>query len=254
MGARPSFPVVGPGFARRTRARSGRRRAVREGRLRGVAVRSGRRRLLFADESEASVRDLAAMMLTISDNTATDLLAARAGLDRVAATLAELGLAGTVIPCTLREMLDAVGREAGLAGWAELAAAPDMGERLRGPLRAIHTIRTTPADMARLLRLIWRGEAGPEEACAAVRELMARQVTRQRLAMGFPHDVRVAAKSGSLFGVVRNEIGVVRLPDGRRYAAAVFTRAERPYVNEHAINAAIGAAAAAAVQALRGEC
>ena len=77
---------------------------------------------------------------------------------------------------------------------------------------------------------------------------MGRQVTRQRLALGFPrHGVRVAAKSGTWIGLIRNEAGVITMPDGRRYAAAVFTRADRQWDREHEINAAIGAAAALAV-------
>jgi beta-lactamase class A len=82
--------------------------------------------------------------------------------------------------------------------------------------------------------------------------MMARQVTRQRLALGFPrHGFQVAAKSGSLLGVIRNEAGVITMPGGHRYAVAVFTRADRPYHNEHEINAAIGTAAARAVEYLR---
>ncbi|WP_459184983.1 hypothetical protein [Streptomyces sp.] len=50
--------------------------------------------------------------------------------------------------------------------------------------------------------------------------------------------------------MVRNEVGVIAYPDGRRYAAAVFTRS-RPGSDEAPINAAIGAAAARAVSALR---
>ena len=73
--------------------------------------------------------------------------------------------------------------------------------------------------------------------------MMSRQVTRQRLALGFPRSgIQIAAKSGSLLGVIRNEIGVITMPDGQRYAAAVFTRADRPWDNEHEINAAIGTA------------
>ncbi len=64
--------------------------------------------------------------------------------------------------------------------------------------------------------------------------------------------MRVAAKSGSLAGVVRNEIGVISHPDGRRYAAAVFTRS-RPGSDEVAINAVIGTAAALAVATLRAD-
>jgi len=83
-----------------------------------------------------------------------------------------------------------------------------------------------------------------------VRALMARQVTRHRIASGFRPPVKVAAKSGSLLGVVRNEIGVISYPDGRQYAAAVFTRSQ-PGSDDAAISRAIGTATAQAVTALR---
>ena len=56
------------------------------------------------------------------------------GLDRLHATLAELGLPRTVIPVTLQEELDSIAREAGFAGWAELEAAdlpPDEEQRVQ---------------------------------------------------------------------------------------------------------------------------
>lgn len=77
---------------------------------------------------------------------------------------------------------------------------------------------------------------------------MGRQLTRHRLAAGFAHPVRVAAKSGGLMGVVRNEVGVIEFPDGAAYVAAIFTRASAPGASD----GAIGAAAAAAVASLRG--
>lgn len=106
--------------------------------------------------------------------------------------------------------------------------------------------------MATLLRLIWSDQAGPAVACARVRELMARQLTRHRLAAVFGPPARVAAKSGGLVGVVRNEVGVIEYPDGRGYAAAVFTQARPSWPGDAAINAVIGTAAAAAVSALAG--
>ena len=178
------------------------------------------------------------------------------------ATAAGLGLTATTIPFTLRDMLDSMGQDAGFADWADLAAATASAASIEDTeslqekvlssraMRPATAIATTAADMARLLALIWRDEAGPAEACAQVRGLMARQVTRHRLAMGFARDVRVAAKSGSLAGVVRNEIGGVETPDGRRFAAAVFTRAHRPWLNENKINRTIGAAASLAVERL----
>jgi beta-lactamase class A len=220
---------------------------------------------VFADDALVSVRDLAAMMLTVSDNTATDVLIDRVGLDSIHATLASLGLARTVIPAPLREVLDSIGQDAGLAGWADLERAAQAspadelpaGDQLVLRARALdprQALRTTAREMATLLRLIWRDQAGPPPVCAPIRRAMSLQVTRQRLALGFPsRGVQIAAKSGSLMGVIRNEVGVVTMPDGRCYAAAVFTRADRPPDSEHQINAVIGAAAAHAVGRLRGQ-
>ena len=217
---------------------------------------------VFADEAELSVRDLALMMMAVSDNAATDILISLAGLDSINATLASLGLRATVIPGTEQAELDSIGQDVGYAGWNDLirASARFTAEEDRriqdGFLRARaltpeHAIRTTAREMATLLRLIWRDEAGPAEACAQVRQMMARQVTRQRLALGFPRaGVQVAAKSGSLLGIIRNEVGVITMPGVHRCAVAVFTRADRPYQNEHEINAAIGASAAQAVESL----
>jgi len=218
---------------------------------------------VFSDAAELSVRDLALLMLTVSDNAATDVLTGLVGLDSVNATLAGLGLAGTVIPVRLAEYLDWIGQDAGFAGWADLARRTESlppAEARRVIARAIAgrafdpytAIRSTARETAALLRLIWRDEAGPPEACAPVRAMMGRQVTRQRLALGFPGTgTQVAAKSGSLLGIIRNEAGVITCPDGRRYAVAVFTRAAEPWEREHEINAAIGAAAAHAVDFLR---
>jgi beta-lactamase class A len=105
--------------------------------------------------------------------------------------------------------------------------------------------------MTRLLALLWTDQAGPAAACGRVRDLMARQLTRNKIASGFGRDVNVAAKSGGLMGVVRNEIGVVSFRDEPAYAVAVFTRADAPSTDERLVNRAIGAAAAEAVGQLR---
>ncbi len=217
---------------------------------------------LYRDDVVVSLRDLVVAMLTISDNPATDALLHRIGTDAVNATSARLGLAGTVITADLDEIINSIGRDAGFSDWAALAswaAQPhrrderdDLARRVLavGALDPLRTSRTTPRDMTRLLRLIWSDQAGPPAACQRVREVMSRQLTRHRLASAFGPPARVAAKSGSLVGVVRNEVGVISYRDGRGYAAAVFTRALRPWQNESAIDAVIGAAAAAAIAGL----
>jgi beta-lactamase class A len=217
---------------------------------------------LFEDDAEISLRDLVVLMLTISDNPATDVLVGRVGVDAVNATAARLGLGGTVVESDLRTMLDSIGQDLGREGWQDAVAwvtAASPGERAGATERMVASraldpekgTRTTPRDMATLLRLIWTDRAGLAAACARVRSVMGHQLTRHRIASGFRPPVQVAAKSGGLLGVVRNEIGVISYPDGRWYAAAVFTRS-RPGSDEVAINAAIGAATARAVASLHG--
>jgi beta-lactamase class A len=104
--------------------------------------------------------------------------------------------------------------------------------------------------MSELLSLVWRDEAGPAEACAEVRRIMALQVWPHRLSSGFPDGVRVAGKTGTLV-TIRNEAGVVTYPDGGRYAVAVFTLASSLAFQQPAIDAAIGTAARMADDALR---
>lgn len=217
---------------------------------------------LYADDVEASARDLVVAMLTISDNVATDALLALVGIDACNETARTLGLTGTVIVSDLRSMIDELAHAAGFASWSELAAAlsratPDELTRLQ---RRVYTCdaldpqratRTTPRDMCRLLRAIWTGEAAPADGCTNLRRLMGRQLTRDRLAAGFAPPMRVSAKSGGLVGLIRNEIGVIEYPDGRWYAAAVFTQANSPASGDEAIDAVIGQAAAKAVGLLR---
>src|SRR5215472_6990287 len=49
------------------------------------------------DEAELSLRDLARLMISVSDNAATDVLLARVGVDAVNARLRRLGLTETLI-------------------------------------------------------------------------------------------------------------------------------------------------------------
>jgi beta-lactamase class A len=219
---------------------------------------------LYSDDVTASLRDLVVAMMTISDNAASDAVLHTVGIAAVNTRAAELGLGGTIVVSDLATMIEALAVDTGFASYAAMTDwigcdhAPDeiraVEVRIASSraLTPTSTTRTTPRDMAELLRLIWTDRAGPPEACRRIRTLMGRQLTRNRIASGFPHRVRVAAKSGGLMGVVRNEVGVIELPDGDAYVAAIFTSASGPDADDAEINRAIGAAAAAAVATLRG--
>lgn len=193
---------------------------------------------LMQDQVTMSVRDLVVAMLTISDNVATDYLVDLAGLDRINQTTAALGLGGTEIASDVGGMLEAVAQEVGFRRFADMAAhsperdGPPSDDEVKrkiaesatlDPARGTHT---TASDAVSLLQAIWTDRAGSAAACARVRTIMAKQLARDRIASGFEPSATVAAKSGALLGVVRNEAGVVTYPDGSRFAVAVFTRKE----------------------------
>jgi beta-lactamase class A len=210
---------------------------------------------VMLDDVEVSLRDLAFLMMSVSDNTATDVLMERVGVDRIAATLASLGLRETVVGADCAQLLAGLAADLGIdldAPEEDLALAaidPAVYASARA-LRATETNRTTAREMTELLSLIWRGEAGPPEACAEVRRIMALQVWPHRLSSGFPDGVSVAGKTGTLPGI-RNEVGVVTYPDGNSYAVAVFTRSRSYASQQPAMDAAIGTAASMAVAHLQ---
>ncbi|MFI7291253.1 serine hydrolase [Streptomyces anulatus] len=209
-----------------------------------------------ADDVELSLRDLAFFAISVSDNSAADLLLARVGLDTVRLLAEELGLDRTRVVGGPRDVLESMLAEVGARDEAEFAlryrALPDDRKRRLGVLDPLRTNASTPRDITGLLRLVWRDEAGPPEACARVRELMGRQAFRHRLVSGFPDEATIAAKTGTLPGL-HMEAGVVRYPDGGLYAVAVFARTRELAASRTAVDAAIGATARIAVDFLRGK-
>ncbi|GAA3224318.1 serine hydrolase [Actinocorallia longicatena] len=208
---------------------------------------------VLLDDVEMSLRDLTCLMITVSDNTAADAVLARVGVDAVNAAAAELGLPGTRIVGTARDLHDSLLADSGAADYTELwtkLGEPGVLDGLSA-LDPARSGRSTPREMTRLLSMIWRDEAAPAAECAAMRRLFSLQVWPHRLASGFPYDdVLVSGKTGTL-PTLRNEIGVVEYPDGTRYALAVFTRSPHPTAVHPKADAAIGTAARLAVHHLR---
>lgn len=182
----------------------------------------------FRDAATVSLRDLAFLVLTISDNAATDEILRVVGVDAVNARLAACGCDRTAIVGDLATMLDEVADDLGFSSYQELLSAQrgELGDaaKARGTdhpridqcraLDVAHATRSTPRDMTTLLAAIWADTAGPRDACQRLREVMGQHLGG-RFGRVAPDDVNVAAKGGALFGRIRNEIGVLRYTDAK---------------------------------------
>lgn len=91
------------------------------------AVRTGGSGVLQAlsDNAVLTVEDLLTLMITVSDNTAANLLIDRIGLDEINQFMTDIGLGQTMLQ---RKMMD---RKAAAAGLENITSAADMAECLR---------------------------------------------------------------------------------------------------------------------------
>ncbi|MEW6546800.1 MAG: serine hydrolase [Bacillota bacterium] len=178
-------------------------------------------------------RDLVALMLAVSDNTATNLLIDRLGFDAINATARALGLAQTVLQ---RKMMDFGARAAGRDNFMSATdAARLLGLLARGAQGAPNGAprdRRGEGTAAARAAADRRGEgtaaaraAGNRQISAAsCRELLAvleKQQFNHKLPSLLP-GVRCAHKTGELPGL-EHDAGVVYLADGRPLVVAVFT-------------------------------
>ena len=177
------------------------------------------------DGLDPTLRDLAVLMMSVSDNTATDLLLDRVGKDRVEATMDGYGLSSIRIPFDIREMLmELVDMDHSKPGGYDelrrlLRLSAGSGGRSLIPSQAD---RSTPADMCRLLELVESRAILDADACSAIVELMKRIQSGTRLPGLLPKGTVVAHKTGS-YRRVKNDVGIVYAPNGP-YAVAIFAR------------------------------
>lgn len=210
---------------------------------------------IMRDPITGTLRDLAWLMMGISDNAATDFICDQLGFDAITKTLRSLGIERTTITGDCRDLFATMVTDLGYRSFDEFGGEPLTWEQFANvracdPERTIH--QSTPRDMTTLLSLIWDDKAASPEACADVRSILGLQVWPHRLASGFPEDeVKTSGKTGTLPSI-RNEVGVVEYGSGGRYAVATFTRANTLANKNPAADAVIGRAARIAVDHFRG--
>jgi beta-lactamase class A len=163
--------------------------------------------------------DLLYLMMSISDNTATNLLIDVVGMDAVNAVMADLGMVGS----TLGRKMMGVASEAGRENWA-------VADEFAGMVAALFDRRAASA-----------------ESCARMLAVLELQQNERRIARHLPRENRPrwGSKTGSLEGVC-NDVGFVMTPRGPLVLAVFCEAVADPLEGERVI----GDVAAAALRCL----
>ncbi len=140
-----------------------------------------------------TLRDLATMMVAVSDNSATNVLIDRVGMENVNALMDSLGLAHTRLR---RKMMD-------------LNAAGEGRENV-----------STPAEMMALLESLYRGKVFNQQLTTDFFKMLSIH-KESFIPRDLPEGLKVANKPGELEGV-RNDSGIVFV-ENRPYVICVMT-------------------------------
>ena len=167
-----------------------------------------------------SVANLIEVMIVHSDNTATDnLMALAGGAPAVTAWLREIGIKGMSVDrstAQLSAQIEAILEAAGSDSDPSNPAIPAFDADPRD--------HTTPNEMLRLLILLDEGKVLKPQSRDFLLAVMGRTVTGPGRIKGLlPAGTPVAHKTGTVGGIA-NDAGFVTLPDGRRFAVAIFTK------------------------------
>ena len=182
----------------------------------------------FAVGLAPTYRDLIMQMIITSDNTATDILINRLGLERVNAMLAELGYRETRLRATtgalfrgVWEQLDSAharlrDREVYQRGFPGDSAAPARTFAFEGDSTK-WLGRTTAREISRLLEQIHSGELASREHSDEMIRILRRQFYSSRLPrfLGFQRGVSgVAHKTGDWPPYAGNDVGIIYTAGG----------------------------------------
>jgi len=139
--------------------------------------------------------EVADKMMVVSDNTATNMLIARlGGIDALNQRFRSWGLTAT----TLRNPL------------------PDIPG----------TNTTTPKELVQVMGMVSKGQLVSNTMSQRIFEIMARNQRRHLLPKGLGAGAKIANKTGYI-GAMLGDVGLIELPTGKRYIAAVMVQRPR---------------------------
>jgi beta-lactamase class A len=179
-------------------------------------------------------RDLITQMIITSDNTATDIMIAKVGRDRVNRMLDSLGYKQTLLQTTTGRLFRAVWEAADTAATSlsdreifERGFPTDSG----APRRMAAFVadprwwlgRTTARETSRLLEQLERGQLAGRRATEEMRNILRRQFYASRLPLRIRGRAAIGHKTGDWPPYLANDVGIIYAPSGPIVISAFTT-------------------------------
>jgi serine-type D-Ala-D-Ala carboxypeptidase (penicillin-binding protein 5/6) len=173
----------------------------------------------FSPGSQLSLETIARLMITYSDNTATNLIADHIGLSATTVAMKELGLQET-------QLHSKVFRR-------DTSIAPERSQKYG-------LGSTTAAEMLRLLELLHRNEVASEESCEKILAHLLTCDDRSKLMRFLPESIQGYHKTGAV-NESRTDAGLFHTPNGS-IAMVVLTseNQDKSWGNSNAAEILIG--------------
>jgi beta-lactamase class A len=189
-----------------------------------------------------TVRDALELMIIQSDNTATDMIFARAGGPaHVTATMKQLGFNSIVATGTAFDWFRALA-EAGDPAYGRYAPEelfihgfPETltdAEVERFHFEGKHPFGLSSArEMGRLLEMIATNKAASEKSCKEMMRMMGQQQMRTRIPRFMMDDASTPHKTGDFPPYIANDVGFINTPSAR-VVVVFFSAHHRGYYQE----------------------
>ena len=184
---------------------------------------------LMQDEPEISLRDYCRMMITISDNMATDLLMEKVGIPNINAFLDRLGCPNTRTSVTMgryhyrmtyqddlptnraNDILQAQASADGVNDYKSISYSDSPENNV-----------AAPGEMGGLMKRLHEGTLVSADASFEMLEMMKNARELRMIRRDLPREIVVAQKSGSS-GRIKGNVGIVYLPSGPMIVSAFAT-------------------------------
>ncbi len=151
----------------------------------------------LADGTDLTVRNLAILMVIVSDNTATNLILDRISADAVNDYLDSIGIHDTR---SNRKVRGDGSQLKDPSGWSKAGLLEENKKYGLGV--------STPRDMVRILEMLEQGKIVSPDASADILGIMKMQQVRSGIGRHAPEGLEIASKSGSL-DALRSDVGIV---------------------------------------------